>query len=129
MRGSRGGQGVRTPPPPKKYKNKGNTGPDPWKITKLPSQNLWAIIGPPAKRHLMAFRWWADDGLLLVLVGSSVPIKKKKKEKILSEVGPPLKWICVCKFLILYLVCIAELTQFNSTQVRTSKTDFSKVRT
>ena len=21
-----------------------------------------AIIGPPAKRHLMAFRWWADDG-------------------------------------------------------------------
>ena len=22
----------------------------------------WAIIGPPAKCHLMAFRWRADDG-------------------------------------------------------------------
>ena len=41
MGGSReGGQGVRTPP--EKYQNKGflsNTGPDPLKITKLPSQH------------------------------------------------------------------------------------------
>ena len=43
MCGSRGnGHGVRTPPPPENYKNKGflrNTGPDPLKITKLPSQH------------------------------------------------------------------------------------------
>ena len=38
----------------------------------------WAIIGTPAKRHLKAFRWRADDGPLLVIFGSS-PLKKKKK--------------------------------------------------
>ena len=53
----------------------------------------------------MAFRWWADDGLLLVLYGSSVlpssitkkknnnppPTKKKRKEKNVLIVGPPLR--------------------------------------
>ena len=24
-----------------------------------------ANVGPPAKRHLMAFRWWTDSGPLL----------------------------------------------------------------
>ena len=33
----------------------------------------WAIIGTPAKRHLKAFRWRADDGPLLVIFGSSLP--------------------------------------------------------
>ena len=43
MRGSRGGRGDRgSGPPLKNHKNKGflsNTGPDPLKITKLPSQH------------------------------------------------------------------------------------------
>ena len=43
-------------PPLENHKNLGflsNTGPDPLKITKLPSQHsIWAIIGTPAKRHL-----------------------------------------------------------------------------
>ena len=29
------------------------------------SMQFRATIGPPTKRHLMAFRWWADGGLLL----------------------------------------------------------------
>ena len=33
-----------------------------------------AIIGPPAKRHFMAFRWRADDGPLL-LDGSFVIVQ------------------------------------------------------
>ena len=47
-----GGQGSGPPPPLGIYKYIGflsNTGPDPFKITKLP---CWAISGPPAKRHL-----------------------------------------------------------------------------
>ena len=51
-----GGQGVRTPPPLENNKNIGflsNTDPYPLKITKLPiQQSSWAIIGPPAIRHL-----------------------------------------------------------------------------
>ena len=42
MRGSRGGQRSEAPPPPKNDKNIGfssNTGPIPWKISKLPSQH------------------------------------------------------------------------------------------
>ena len=45
-------------PPLKNHKTivfPSNTGPDPLKITKLPSQHLmWAIIGPPAKCHFNA---------------------------------------------------------------------------
>ena len=33
----------------------------------------WAIIDTPAKRHLMAFRWRPDDGLLIAALGSSLP--------------------------------------------------------
>ena len=42
-----------------------------------------AIIGTPAKRHLMEFHWRADDGLLIVVLGSSLPssTKKEKEEK------------------------------------------------
>ena len=68
------GQGVRTrPPPPKNHQNIGvlsNTGPDPLKITKLPSQySIWAIIGTSAKRHLNGVslagrRWPAFSGIL-----------------------------------------------------------------
>ena len=93
MGGSRGGQGVRTPPP--------------WKITKikvsfailvripLKSQSYqssiqcWATIGPPAKRHLksvsLAVRSWpANSGIWI----RSLLIKLKKKNVV--KVGSPL---------------------------------------
>ena len=68
-----GGQGVRTPSPPEKSQK--------YRMDRIPrnSQNYqasirrWAIIGTPAKRHLKAFRWRADDGPLLVILGSSLP--------------------------------------------------------
>ena len=37
-----------------------------------------AIIGTPVKRHLMAFHWRADDGPLIVVLGSSLPSSIKK---------------------------------------------------
>ena len=56
MRGSRRGRGERGPDPSEKSQKIGflsNTGPDPMKITKLPSQiQCWAIIDTPTKRHL-----------------------------------------------------------------------------
>ena len=56
MCGSREGTGGPDPPPLKNHKNTGfssNTGPDPLKNRSCqPSIQCWAIIGPPAKRHL-----------------------------------------------------------------------------
>ena len=79
----RGGQGVRIPL--EKSKNIGfssNTGPDPLKNRSYQaSTQCWVIIGTPAKRHLMAFRWQADDGPLKVVLGSSFPSSTKKKKK------------------------------------------------
>ena len=77
------GQGVRTPV--ENHKNMGsfsNTGPDP---SYQASIQCRAIIGPLAKRHLKAFRWWADDGPLLVSYGSSVTPSSTEKE---SEFDP-----------------------------------------
>ena len=34
----------------------------------------------------MAFRWWADDGQLIVVLGSSLPSSAKKT---IVKVGPP----------------------------------------
>ena len=54
--------------PFKNHKNigfSGNTGPDPLKNRSYQASiQGWAIIGMPGKRHLMAFRWLADDGPL-----------------------------------------------------------------
>ena len=54
-----------------------HTGPDPLKFTRLPSQQLmWAIIGPPAKRH---FNGVSLAGRLLPAFGgfwSLAPLKK-----------------------------------------------------
>ena len=76
VRFQRGGQGVRTPPP-EKSQNTGfssNTGPDPLKNRSCEASILClTFIGMPAKRHLMAFRWRADDGPLKVGLGSSLP--------------------------------------------------------
>ena len=107
-------EGDRGSGPPEK-KNIGfssNTGPDPLRNhCYQASIQCWAIIGTPAKRHLMAFRWQADDVPLIVVLGSSLPsstkknknkkqkktkqkktkIKKtKQKKNTLSELDPPL---------------------------------------
>ena len=94
VRIQRGGQGVWTPL--KNHKNIGfssNIGLDPLKNGSYQASiQCWAIIGPPAKRHLMVFRWRAEDGPLIVVLGSSLPssTKKKKKKKNIVKVGPPL---------------------------------------
>ena len=93
VRIQRGGRGS-GPLPLKNRKKCGfssNTGPDPLKnCSYQASIQCWAIIGTPAKRHLMAFRWRANDGPLIVVHGSSPHILKKKKKKNLVLVGPSL---------------------------------------
>ena len=77
-----GVQGVQTPL--KNHKNIGflsNTSPD------LLIQCVQAIIGPSAKRHQMAFRWWADNDSLLVVFCSSLP-SSTKKTKNLPKLDP-----------------------------------------
>ena len=83
------------PPPEKSQKYTGrassNTGPDPLKNNKAtkPAFN----DGPSSARQRnaieMAFRWWADDGQLIVVCGSSLPslIKKKEKKKNLPKLN------------------------------------------
>ena len=60
----RWGQGSGPPPPPENLKPMGslsNNGPEHPKITNYQASiPFLAIIGPPEKRHLMAFRWRAD---------------------------------------------------------------------
>ena len=68
MCGSRegGGQGVRTPPPPENYKNIGflnNTGPDPLKITKLPSQH--SMLGHHRLASETPFKWRVAGGSVM----------------------------------------------------------------
>ena len=69
-----GGTGGPDPPPPtplphpEKSQNLGfssNTGPDTLKNHII--IQCWAFIGMPAKCHLMAFSWQADDGPLIVV--------------------------------------------------------------
>ena len=65
-----GGRG--SGPPLENYKNIGlfsNTGPDPLKIVKLPSQ--LSILGHNghASETPMAFRWWTEEGPLIVVFG------------------------------------------------------------
>ena len=60
MRGSRGGTGG--PDPPEKSQNIGflsNSGPDPWKITKLPSQHL--MLGHHRLASETPFKWTPSD--------------------------------------------------------------------
>ena len=87
-----GRQGVQTPL--KNHKNivfSSNTVLDPLKNRSYQASiQCWAIIGMPGKRHLMAFRWHADDGPLKVVLGSSLPssTKKNKNKKTLSKLDP-----------------------------------------
>ena len=72
-----GRHGVRTPPPLKNHKNiefLSNTGPDPLKFSRLPRQH--PTLGHhrhASETPFKSFRWWADDGPLLVIFGSSLP--------------------------------------------------------
>ena len=65
-----------------------NTDPDPLKNNK--SQHSMYYAGPPSARQrniiLMVFRWQADVGPLLTVLGSSLPQKKTKKT--LAELDP-----------------------------------------
>ena len=80
------------------YKNIGflsNTGPDPLKIAKLPSQH--SILGHYWHTSLMRFKCWVNYGpLVMVFVWSSLPSKIKTKK--LSKLDPSDKlfWICAC---------------------------------
>ena len=70
----------------------GAVGPDPLKITKLPSQHLmfghhWNASETPFKIE-MAFRWRANDGPLIAVFGSYIPSSTKKKNVI--KFAPPL---------------------------------------
>ena len=68
-----GGRGSEHPPPPEKSKiNRvfSNTCPDPLEITKLPSQN--SMLGHFAGGPIMAFRWPADHGPLILAFGISL---------------------------------------------------------
>ena len=85
MRGSRGGQGVRTLPL-RNYKNIGFLR-IPSKISKRPSQHK---VGPSSVRQEMAFRRQADDGPLLVVFGSSLPWKTNTKSRQSCKIRPPL---------------------------------------
>ena len=83
MGGSRrGGQGVWTPL--KNHRNIGfssNTGPDPLKITRLPSQHSFSHHRHDSETPLkMAFRWRADVDPLMVVFCSSLPSSTKKKK-------------------------------------------------
>ena len=78
-----GTAGLDPPPPPLDKSQKigfsSNTGPDPLKNRNCQASiQCWAIIGTPAKRHLMAFCWLADDSLRIVVLGSSLPHQLKK---------------------------------------------------
>ena len=84
------------PDPLKNHKNIGflsNTGPDPIKNHKATKPAF--KVGPSSARQRnaisMAFRWWADDGPLLVDLDPLSPHQLKTKEKkIFARVRPPL---------------------------------------
>ena len=87
MRIQRGVQGVRTPTL-KKTQNKGflsNTDPDPLKYHKAtkPAFNVGPLSARQRNAILMADRWRADDGPILVVFGSTHQLKKA-----FSKLGP-----------------------------------------
>ena len=85
---------VRTPL--KNHKSIGfssNTGPDPLKNRSWEASiQCWAFMGIPAKRHLMVFRWRADDGPLKVGLRSSL-LSSILKTNVVKVVSPLIKLI------------------------------------
>ena len=75
MLGSRGGTWVPDPHPETSLRGfSSNTGPDPLKIAKATKPTF--NVGP-----LMAFRWLANYGPLIAVLGSSLPNQLKNKKK------------------------------------------------
>ena len=71
-----------SPIPLKNHKRIGffsNTGPDPLKNHKAtkPAFNVGPSSACQGNAIEMAFRWWADDGQLIVVFGSSLPSSTK----------------------------------------------------
>ena len=94
QRGNRGSGPPPPPPPPrpKNHKNIGflsNTGLDPLKITKLPSQN--SMLGHHRHASEKPFQW-RIIGPLIVVFRSSLPhqLKKQKRKKETVKVDHPL---------------------------------------
>ena len=92
MRGSRGVQGVRTKPEKsQKYRvswHLSNTGPDPLKNHKAAKPAFNVETSPAGQQNAisMAFRWWVDDGPVLVVFGTALLSSAKK----IVQFGPPL---------------------------------------
>ena len=84
QRGLAGGPDPTRPPEKSKIYTRfssRDTGPDPLKNRSYQASiQCWAIIGTPAKHHLMAFPWWSDDCPLIVVLGSSLPHSTKKSQ-------------------------------------------------
>ena len=94
VRIQRGGQGVQTPPPLKSHKNIGflsNTGPDPLKITKLPSQH--SMLGHHRHTSETPFRWRFTGGPIMArLYWYLDPLSPHQlKKKTPSKLDPPYK--------------------------------------
>ena len=117
MCGSRGGgAGSRTPlKNHKTIRFSSNTGPDPLKNRSYQASiQCWVIIGTPAKRHLMAFRWRADGGPLIVVPASTLPSSTKQKQtKKVVKVGPPLTKLSGSALLLSSFDLFSKLTFFN----------------
>ena len=95
------GQGVQTPPPPKKkHKNIGflsDTGPDPLKITKLPSQHL--KLG--SYRHVSETQFkWRFNGRPMMAPFSAIwilsPLIKKNHHVRVGPLSGKTFWIHAC---------------------------------
>ena len=86
--GSRGGTVEPDPSPEQSQKYRVffcNTGPDPLKNRKLPSQNSMFGHHRPVSETPLAFRWRADYGPFIAIFGSSIPSPTKKT---LSNLDP-----------------------------------------
>ena len=91
-----GGQGVRTPPPPKKSQ-KYRFSLQYWSGSPEKSQSYqasnkcWAIICPPAKRHFNGVKWHFAAGLLMVQLKRFLdPLSPHQQKKNVIKFGPPL---------------------------------------
>ena len=87
-----GGKGPDHPPEiSQSYRFLSNTGPDPLKNHKLPSQH--SMLGhhwPAREPHFNGVRWRFDDGPLLMVFGSLDPLPLSTKTKQNVRVGSPL---------------------------------------
>ena len=101
MCGSRGGDRESSPPPPEKYKFIGfpsNTGPDPLKITKLPSQH--STMGHYRPASETPFQWrFAGRPIIARFWWSLEPLSPKPKQKKYQSWTPSDKifWIRACE--------------------------------